>query len=50
MNGWILSAGLMALLTALVHTIAGGREIIRPFIATNTDVLVKKPFTPLGTW
>lgn len=42
MNAWIFTAALMALLTALVHSIAGGKEIVRPLIAAPIDVTVKK--------
>lgn len=42
MNGWLLSAGLLALFTALVHTFAGEKDVVRPFKATNTDLTIKK--------
>lgn len=33
MNGWLFAAGTLAAATALIHVIAGGRDVVRPLLA-----------------
>ncbi|MFJ7295705.1 hypothetical protein [Streptomyces collinus] len=33
MNGWLFAAGTVAAATALIHIIAGGRDVVRPLLA-----------------
>ncbi|GAB2892029.1 hypothetical protein GCM10027074_70210 [Streptomyces deserti] len=35
MNGWLLAAGSLATATALIHVIAGGRDVVRPLLASR---------------
>ncbi|MEV2275526.1 hypothetical protein AB0I72_08055 [Nocardiopsis sp. NPDC049922] len=32
MNGWLLAAGALATVTALIHLFAGGRDVVRPLL------------------
>ncbi|MCH0542361.1 hypothetical protein I3F58_22970 [Streptomyces sp. MUM 203J] len=34
MNGWLMAAGVLATLTALVHLFAGGRDVVRPLLGS----------------
>ncbi|WP_274564820.1 hypothetical protein [Streptomyces spiramyceticus] len=35
MNGWFLTAGTTAAAVAVVHIVAGGRDVVRPLLAGN---------------
>jgi len=41
MNIWILSSGLLALLTALIHVFAGQIDPVRPFLKSTLDDIPK---------
>ncbi len=42
MNDWfILSSGLLAALTAVVHLIAGGKDVAAPLLQSSLDEVVK---------
>jgi len=40
-NWFVLSAGILAGITALIHVIAGGKDIARPLLAGSVDEVVK---------
>ncbi|TXS49101.1 hypothetical protein [Streptomyces sp. t39] len=33
MNGWLLAAGITALIVAMVHIVAGHRDVVRPLLS-----------------
>lgn len=35
MNGWLLTAGVIAAATTLIHATAGGRSIVRPLLGSE---------------
>ncbi|MCQ6554655.1 hypothetical protein NPS70_15820 [Streptomyces sp. C10-9-1] len=37
MNGWLLAAGVSATVTALIHLIAGGRDVVRPLLGSSLE-------------
>ncbi|MFF7717699.1 hypothetical protein [Streptomyces sp. NPDC007988] len=37
MNGWLLAAGALATVTALIHLVAGGRDVVRPLLSSTLD-------------
>ncbi|MFI2457924.1 hypothetical protein [Streptomyces sp. NPDC019539] len=37
MNGWLLAAGALATVTALIHLVAGGRDVIRPLLGCSLE-------------
>ncbi|GAB2745864.1 hypothetical protein [Streptomyces bullii] len=37
MNGWLSAAGVLATATALIHITAGGRDVVRPLLASGLD-------------
>lgn len=42
MTNWIvLSAGILASATALIHLIAGGKDVVRPLLASSIDEVLK---------
>jgi hypothetical protein len=34
-NGWLLTAGIIAAVTTVIHVIAGGRSIVRPLLGSE---------------
>jgi hypothetical protein len=48
MNRWLLSAGLLALFTAAVHVVAGGRGIAAPLLASTLAEVPR--ITLYGVW
>jgi hypothetical protein len=40
-NWFVLSAGILAGMTALIHVIAGGKDVARPLLASAFDEVVK---------
>ncbi|WP_251358806.1 hypothetical protein [Kangiella sp. TOML190] len=48
MNVWILSAGGLGLLTALIHLFAGQADPVRPFLKSNLEDVPKA--TLLACW
>ncbi|KZN48414.1 hypothetical protein [Pseudoalteromonas luteoviolacea] len=48
MNYWVFAAGILALLTAMIHIIAGQLDPIRPFLKSKLDKVVKA--TLLACW
>ena len=42
MNGLLLTAGLLASFTTLLHLIGGGRTVVRPFLAVQMDITVQR--------
>ncbi|WP_432072947.1 hypothetical protein [Streptomyces wuyuanensis] len=37
MNGWLLAAGALATVTALIHLVAGGRDVVRPLLGSSLE-------------
>ncbi|WP_228974636.1 hypothetical protein [Streptomyces sp. DH12] len=35
MNGWLLTAGIVAAVTTVIHVIAGGRSVVRPLLGSE---------------
>jgi hypothetical protein len=48
MNRWLMSAGLLALFTAAVHVVAGGRGIASPLLASTLAEVPR--ITLYGVW
>ena len=40
-NWFVLSAGILAGVTALIHIIAGGKDVARPLLTSSIDEVVK---------
>jgi hypothetical protein len=42
MTNWlVLSAGILAGMTAFIHVFAGGKDVVRPLLASSVDEVVK---------
>jgi hypothetical protein len=48
MNWLVTISGVLAAITAAIHIVAGGKEIVRPFLVSNLDEAVK--LTMYGCW
>lgn len=43
-DGWLLGAGVLAVVTWLIHTFYGGRALVKPFLAMKIDRDIKYTF------
>ena len=41
MNWFIISSGVLAAITAVIHIVAGGKEVAQPLLASSLDQVVK---------
>ncbi|WP_017600865.1 hypothetical protein, partial [Nocardiopsis lucentensis] len=42
MNGWLLAAGALAAVTALIHLVAGGRDVVRPLLGSPLEAEARR--------